>query len=148
MEEINVAVLPGDGIGKEIMEACLKLLSKVNDRVGGYSLNYHHIDAGAEFYLRTNEDITESDFRTCGEADAILFGAMGLPDVFFEDGTEIAPHLKLRDEYGSGISTRLMEMFLNEFVSLQSAIDEINGFNELKNRLKDMRESKWLFPDE
>ena len=100
MKEINIAVLPGDGIGKEIMEACLILLDKVQMKVGGYNFQYYLIDAGADFYLRTGIDITESDFRTCGEADAILFGAMGLPDVFFEDGTEVAPHLKIREKYG------------------------------------------------
>jgi len=54
----------------------------------------------------------------------------------------------LRNDFGSQISARLMQMFLKEFGSLQSAISEIDGLNELKNRLKDMRESKWLFPDE
>ena len=113
MEEINVAVLPGDGIGKEIMEACLKLLNKVCGRIGGYSLNYHHIDAGAEFYKRTGVDITDSDFRTCGDADAILFGAMGLPDVFFEDGTEIAPHLRIRNQYGLYAGVRPVKAYPN-----------------------------------
>ena len=53
----------------------------------------------------------------------------------------------LRLDFGSQISSRLMQMFLKEFGSLQSAIPEVDGFNELKNRLKDMRGSKWLFPD-
>ena len=77
MKEVNVAVLPGDGIGKEIMAACLKILDKVQSKVGGYSLNYKTIDAGAEFYVRTGIDITDSDFRACGEADAILDGETG-----------------------------------------------------------------------
>ena len=76
MKEFNLAVLPGDGIGKEIMDACLKLLDQVQMKVGGYMLQYHLIDAGADFYLRTGIDITDADFKACGEADAILFGAM------------------------------------------------------------------------
>ena len=77
MDEINIAVLPGDGIGKEIMEACLRVLLKVQYKIGGYSLNYNRIDAGAEYYIKTGVDITESDFMACGEADAILFGSVG-----------------------------------------------------------------------
>ena len=113
MKEINIAVLPGDGIGKEIMEACLKLLDTVQIKVGGYNLHYCLIDAGADFYLRTGIDITESDFQTCGKADAILFGAMGLPNVFFKDGTEIAPHLRIRDEYGLYAGVRPVKAYPN-----------------------------------
>lgn len=118
MKEVNVAVLPGDGIGKEIMAACLKILDKVQSKVGGYSLNYKTIDAGAEFYVRTGIDITDSDFRACGEADAILFGAMGLPDVFFKDGTEIAPHLKIRDTYGLYAGVRPVKAYPNTPIML------------------------------
>lgn len=118
MKDIKIAVLPGDGIGKEIMEACLKVLTKVEEKVGGYSLNYNHIDAGAEFYVKNGVDITESDFRACGEADAILFGAMGLPDVRFEDGTEIAPHLKIRDVYGLYAGVRPVKAYPNTPITL------------------------------
>ena len=118
MDEINIAVLPGDGIGKEIMEACLRVLLKVQYKIGGYSLNYNRIDAGAEYYIKTGVDITESDFMACGEADAILFGAMGLPDVFFDDGTEIAPHLRIRETYGLYAGVRPVKAFPNTPIML------------------------------
>ncbi len=118
MNNIDIAVLPGDGIGKEIMEACLKVLSKIQKKVGGYSLNYNHIEAGAEYYQRTGVDITESDFIACGKADAILFGAMGLPEIFFEDGTEIAPHLRLREAYGLYAGVRPVKAFPNTPIML------------------------------
>ena len=54
----------------------------------------------------------------------------------------------LKNDYRSEISARLMQMFLKEFGSLQSAIPEIKGLNELKNRLLNMSNSKWLFPNE
>ena len=41
-----------------------------------------------------------------------------------------------------------MQMFLKEFTYLAAATNEIDGFNELKNRLMDLKGSKWLFPDE
>ena len=103
MKEVNVAVLPGDGIGKEIMAACLKLLDKVQSKVGGYSLNYKTVDAGAEFYVRTGIDITDSDFRACGEADAILFGAIGHPKFDNDPSAKVRPEqglLKMKQKLG------------------------------------------------
>ena len=118
MQKFDIAVLPGDGIGKEIMDACLKLLDKVQLKVGGYALRYYLIDAGANFYVRTGVDISDADFQICGEVDAILFGAMGLPDVFFEDGTEVAPHLKIRDKYGLYAGVRPVKAYPNTPIML------------------------------
>lgn len=46
---INIAVAHGDGIGKEIMAACLKVFNAAN-----VPLNYHHVEMGKEVYLRGN----------------------------------------------------------------------------------------------
>ena len=51
-------------------------------------------------------------------------------------------------DFRSRISPRLMQMFVKEFMYLPAAICEADGFNELKNRLMDLKGSKWLFPDE
>ncbi len=98
--ELSIAVMPGDGIGHEIMDACLQVLDRIQEKTGGFSLSYRHIRAGAEFYHETGIDITEDDFEAARQADAILFGAMGHPDIRFSDGTEIAPHLAMRDAFG------------------------------------------------
>ncbi len=109
----EIAVLPGDGIGPEIMESCISVLDKVQAKIGGYSLSFNHINAGANNYKNTGTDISEDDFRFCGEADAMLFGAMGLPDVLFDDGTEIAPHLRIRDEYQLYAGVRPVKAYPN-----------------------------------
>ena len=54
----------------------------------------------------------------------------------------------LGGDFGTAISARLMQMFLKEFTYLAAATNEIDGFNELKNRLMDLKGPKWLFPDE
>ena len=43
---------------------------------------------------------------------------MGLPNVFFEDGTEIAPHLKIRDEYGLYAGVRPVKAYPNTPIML------------------------------
>jgi 3-isopropylmalate dehydrogenase len=98
--EFQIAVLPGDGIGLEIMEACRKVLEAVQEANGGFRLLLNTLDAGANYYQGTGEDISESSFEEARAADAILLGAMGLPNIRYPDGTEIAPHLRMRTEFG------------------------------------------------
>jgi 3-isopropylmalate dehydrogenase len=60
---------------------------------------YRPYRAGAGLYRDTGEGITRETMQAIGSADAILFGAMGLPDVRRPDGTEIAPQLDMREEF-------------------------------------------------
>jgi len=111
--DLRIAVLPGDGIGREVMSACLDVLRVLERGVGGFRLRFEHLDGGAEHYRRTGVDITDEDFRAAGEADAILFGSMGLPDVRLPDGTEIAPHLRMRVEFGLYAGVRPVRAYPN-----------------------------------
>jgi 3-isopropylmalate dehydrogenase len=94
----RIAVLPGDGIGVEVMDACLAVLERLERRIGGFRLACERLPGGARLYRETGVAFPDASRRAAGEADAILFGAMGLPDVRHADGTEIAPHLDLRSE--------------------------------------------------
>jgi 3-isopropylmalate dehydrogenase len=92
----TIAVLPGDGIGPEVMAPCLSLLSQAVARVGGFSLSYTELPAGAGCYRDTGVALPETTVDACKRADAILLAAMGLPDVRYPDGTEIVPQIELR----------------------------------------------------
>jgi 3-isopropylmalate dehydrogenase len=94
-ESYRIVVLPGDGIGVEVMDACLAVLEPIAAHCG-VRLQYEAHRAGAQLYRETGSDFPEAARRACETADAILFGAMGLPDVRYPDGTEIAPQLNLR----------------------------------------------------
>jgi 3-isopropylmalate dehydrogenase len=109
----QIATFEGDGIGHEIMSACLEVLEALQRRVGGFRLEHRKLDGGAEFYRDTGTDITDEAFEAARCADAILFGAMGLPDVRFPDGTEIAPHLRMRLEFGLFAGLRPVRSFPN-----------------------------------
>ena len=95
----KIAVIKGDGIGIEVTDATLAILQACQSRVGGFLLDYHHIEAGAGYYQKTGVDIQPGGEEAAGEADAIFLGAIGLPSVRYEDGTEISPHLRLRDRF-------------------------------------------------
>jgi 3-isopropylmalate dehydrogenase len=92
---LDICVLPGDGIGGEVMAAATSVLEAVGKRIGRqFKLNTH--SAGAQHYLNTGVALPEDVLRACEKSDAILFGAMGLPHVRGADGTEIIPQLDLR----------------------------------------------------
>jgi len=91
----NIVVLPGDGIGIEVIAATLALLEPLQKRFG-FSLRYDRRPGGANCYRDTGTAFPDSSMKACEGADAILFGAMGWPDIRYPDGTEIAPQLDLR----------------------------------------------------
>src|ERR1700686_4947964 len=77
----RIAVIPGDGIGKEVTPEALKVLKSVAGATGR-SIEFVEFDWGADKYLR--EDVTLPDGAVemlRDEFDAILFGALGDPRV-------------------------------------------------------------------
>ena len=109
-QKFDIAVVPGDGIGQEIMFACTEVLQALG-RKHGIRFDFNKIDAGAAFYTRTGIDIKDEDFTSLGKADAILLGAIGHPDIRWPDGTEIAPHLRMRTEFNLIAGLRPVKAF-------------------------------------
>ncbi len=106
----HIAVLPGDGIGVEVMHAAQHVLGSVAKRLGvALALDYQ--DAGAQHYLNSGVALPESTLKVCDRADAILFGAMGLPHVRGADGTEIIPQLDLRFHFDLYAGVRPIRTF-------------------------------------
>ncbi len=111
--DFTIAVYPGDGIGREIMAAAEAVLKAAQVKVGGFSLSLNSYSAGAAHYQKHKEDISPADFAAGGDADAILLGAMGLPTVRYPDGTEIAPHLRMRTAYELYAGVRPVKTYPN-----------------------------------
>ena len=93
--QLKIAVLPGDGIGAEVMDACLTVLDALSRRTL-LRFDWKRLEGGANAYRGTGNAFTDYAMQECERADAILFGAMGLHDVRYPDGTEIAPQLDIR----------------------------------------------------
>ncbi|MBM7068367.1 isocitrate/isopropylmalate dehydrogenase family protein [Actibacterium sp. 188UL27-1] len=96
MKTFDIAVFEGDGIGPEIMGPTLDLLDQVAATSGTYALRPQIAPAGAAHYAKTGESLPEASMDIARGADAILLSAMGLPDVRYDDGTEISPQIDLR----------------------------------------------------
>ncbi|MDX1646622.1 MAG: isocitrate/isopropylmalate dehydrogenase family protein [Longimicrobiales bacterium] len=77
----RIALIPGDGIGAEVVREAHKVLKCVSD-LEGLGLTADHWDLGAERYLREGTTISDEEFETLQEEyDAVLLGALGDPRV-------------------------------------------------------------------
>ena len=94
-----IAVLPGDGIGIEVMDAGLAALGALSKLTPGLAFEWRNIEGGAQHYLDTGIAFADESMRALEDCDAILFGAMGLPEVRLPNGTEIAPQLDIRERF-------------------------------------------------
>ncbi len=96
MRTYQIAVLPGDGIGPEVIAEGLRVLEAAARAEGGFGLKTDTLAAGAQEYLWSGKPLPDRTLDGCRAADAILLGAMGLPDVRWPDGTEMVPQIELR----------------------------------------------------
>jgi len=94
----NIAVLPGDGIGVEVIAEGVNVLQALQPRLDGVRLLFHEYSVGAGEYLKHGEPLPPDAFDACRQADAVLLGAMGLPNVRWPDGKEMTPQLDLREK--------------------------------------------------
>src|SRR5262249_52280297 len=64
--------------------------------LGSFTLHMETYECGAECYRRSGEDLPAATVQAAREADAVLLGAMGHPDIRKPDGTELTPQVTLR----------------------------------------------------
>ena len=113
MQNANIAVIKGDGIGIDVTEATLEVLKAVMDLGASFSLTYQEFQAGAGYYRDTGLDIEPGAEEAVSEFDAIFLGGIGLPSIRHKDGTEISPHLRLRDRYQLYAGVRPVKAYPN-----------------------------------
>ena len=78
-KKYTIAVIPGDGIGKEVTPWAQKALEKAAEGVAEFE--YEHFDLGAERYLRDGAILPEEEEDRIKKTDAILLGAVGDPRI-------------------------------------------------------------------
>jgi 3-isopropylmalate dehydrogenase len=76
----NVAVVPGDGIGPEVVEQGLRVLERVSS-MEGFAVSTTRYPFGADHFLKTQEVFPDSAFEEVKQQDAILLGAIGDPRI-------------------------------------------------------------------
>jgi 3-isopropylmalate dehydrogenase len=76
----DIAVLPGDGIGDEVVREGLRVLSAAEEAFG-FKTKREHLPYGAEHYLKTGETMPDAAFDRLRDMHAVLLGAIGDPRV-------------------------------------------------------------------
>lgn len=110
---LKIALIRGDGIGIDVADATIEVVTQACALSGATDLQYDEIRAGAGYYAETGHDIELDGEDRAGAADAIFLGAIGLPSIRYEDGTEISPHLRLRDRFGLYAGIRPIKAYPN-----------------------------------
>jgi 3-isopropylmalate dehydrogenase len=122
MKTYNIAVIPGDGTGPEVIREAIKVLDAAS-RKCGLKLNYTHYDLGGQRYLRTHETLPASVVDELRQFPAILLGAIGHPDVkpgILEKGIL----LRLRFELEQYINLRPIKLYDQRFCPLKDKTPE------------------------
>ena len=113
MEEMGkthqIAVIPGDGTGPEVVAEGLKVLKTASEKFN-FKYRLEHFDLGGESYLRTKETLPDSVLEELKQMDAIYLGAIGHPGVqpgILEQGIL----LKIRFQLDQYINLRPVKLY-------------------------------------
>lgn len=110
MRESKIAVIPGDGIGKEVIPAGVKVLEELQAKYGGFRLHFRTFPWGSDYYRQTGAMMPADGLSTLRPFDAIYFGAVGDPSIA-DDVTLWGLRLKICqgfDQYASVRPARLL----------------------------------------
>ncbi len=77
MAKYRVAVIPGDGIGPEVMSAAVSVLTEMQDRSGKFGFEFKEYMAGDAYKAKTGVAMTEETFEAVKASDVCLFAAVG-----------------------------------------------------------------------
>ena len=102
----KIAVLPGDGIGPEISEQGVNVMSAVCKRFG-HNVDYKYAICGADAIDKVGDPFPAETLKICQDADAVLFSAVGDPK--FDNN----PTAKMRPEQGLLAMRKQLGLFAN-----------------------------------
>lgn len=111
--KLNIAVLAGDGIGPEIMEQGVAVLSAVAGKFG-HEVTFNEALCGAHAIDKVGDPFPEETFNTCQQADAVLFASVGDPKYDNNPTAKVRPEqglLAMRKKLGLYANIRPVETF-------------------------------------
>ena len=103
---LHIAVLSGDGIGPEVTQQSIKILTAIADKYQ-HHFTFENALVGAIAIDETGEPLPQKTLNTCLDADAILFGAIGDPKY------DNNPEAKVRPEQGLLALRKALGLFAN-----------------------------------
>ena len=128
MATYRIAVVPGDGIGHEVMAEALKVLSAVEGAFSGVQFACQEFPAGAKCCQETGTDLPDTTLAACKSADAILFGVV---EIFFQtdarihgqvDARSLPFHLHAGDDLGNEVALLIMRIEIDIVVVFEARL--------------------------
>ena len=110
---LNIALLPGDGVGPEVLNQAVKCLQAVEETFN-HTFIYKEAPVGATAIDKTGNPLPDQTLNLCKDADAVLFGAIGDPKYDNDPSAPVRPEqglLKLRKELGLFTNVRPVKVF-------------------------------------
>lgn len=124
MKRYSIAVIPGDGIGPEVIREGIKILKMISEQTNHIQFEFVEFSWGCEYYLENGEMMPENGIETLSKFDAIYLGAVGFPGV--PDHVSLwGLLLKIRKSFDQYVNLRpvyLLDECLNPFKSDNGAV--------------------------
>ena len=111
--KLKIAVLPGDGIGPEIMKQGVAVMDAIAEKFG-HEVSYEEAICGAHAIDAVGDPFPEKTFEVCKNADAVLFAAVGDPKFDNDPTAKVRPEqglLAMRKKLGLFANIRPMQTF-------------------------------------
>ncbi|MFX0076330.1 MAG: isocitrate/isopropylmalate dehydrogenase family protein [Candidatus Hermodarchaeota archaeon] len=104
----KIAVTKGDGCGPEVVNEAIKILNTIA-KYSDYEFELKEAPAGGEVWKKLGTNLTEKSFHTIKESDALLLGALGLPEL--PPGTAESAILKIRQGLDLYVNLRPIKLY-------------------------------------
>ncbi|MBO4529287.1 MAG: 3-isopropylmalate dehydrogenase [Paludibacteraceae bacterium] len=111
--KLKIAVLPGDGIGPEISEQGVNVMSAVCEKFG-HEVSYTYALCGADAIEKVGDPFPDDTFKICMDSDAVLFSAVGDPKYDNDPTSKVRPEqglLAMRKKLGLFANIRPIQTF-------------------------------------
>lgn len=111
MKEYNIAVIPGDGIGKEVVPAAIKVLNTLEKTQKRIKFRFVEFPWGCEYYLEHGKMMADDGLEQLKKFDAIFLGAVGDPNLVEDHISLWGLLLKIRREFKQTVNIRPARYF-------------------------------------
>ncbi|MFD1037440.1 tartrate dehydrogenase [Virgibacillus byunsanensis] len=125
MKQWNIAVIPGDGIGKEVVPEALRVLDTAASIQGNVTFNYTEFPWGSDYYVEHGMMMPEDGMDQLKQFDAIFLGAVGDPNLVPDHISLWGLLLKIRRDFQQSINIRPAKYF----EGLKTPLADPNNFD-------------------
>lgn len=111
MKNFDIAVIPGDGIGNEVVPVALEVLQTIAEVHGGINFNFTNFDWNCDYYMKHGKMMPNNGLEILQEFDSIFLGAIGNPNIVPDHISLWGILIKIRREFEQSINIRPAKIF-------------------------------------